>query len=249
MREEKFFKKLISAYRQKKLCYLIKKNLACVFKIIKILFILLFNPHLFPFAKIWMGSFIFYDYLIKIEAPYLNFKAIKWLNTYLGPSMEVFEYGSGGSTLFIAKRVKRLVSVEHDKYWFEKINSKLANKKITNCEYIYSPPDKLSDAPALIKNYTSELMPGYSFEKYVKIIDKFPDKSFDFILIDGRARNSCIKQAVKKVRSGGFIMLDNSDRSRYAQAEELLFEYKIREFCDYGPISMRKCLNSIWQIK
>ena len=46
---------------------------------------------------------------------------------------------------------------------------------------------------------------------YAAQIDGFPDAWFDFILIDGAERNACIRAATRKVRPGGWIVLDNAD--------------------------------------
>src|SRR4026208_2308977 len=50
--------------------------------------------------------------------PWLTFKAAAWLDSHLHREMRVFEYCSGGSTVFLADRVGKLVSVEHDPDWY-----------------------------------------------------------------------------------------------------------------------------------
>ncbi|HKO93603.1 MAG TPA: hypothetical protein VJU61_20760, partial [Polyangiaceae bacterium] len=52
------------------------------------------------------------------EAPWIPFVARRWLARQLRPHLRVFEWGSGGSTLFLARRVAELVSVEHDAEWY-----------------------------------------------------------------------------------------------------------------------------------
>jgi predicted O-methyltransferase YrrM len=74
------------------------------------------------------------------------------------------------------------------------------------------------------------------FALYVKQIDEFPDEYFDIILIDGRARPSCIKRSVSKVKPGGLLILDNSEREYYlAKAIEYLKAFQRNEF--YGLVS------------
>ncbi|UZD23954.1 hypothetical protein PBT90_11215 [Algoriphagus halophytocola] len=41
--------------------------------------------------------------------------------------MKVLEFGSGGSTLFLADKVKSIYSIEHDKAWFEMIHSQISS--------------------------------------------------------------------------------------------------------------------------
>jgi len=76
------------------------------------------------------------------EIPWLTLKAIKWLEKNLKPNMTVFEYGSGGSTIFIAKRVSKIVSVEHDSFWYNKVLEVMKEKSIYNCKYILLEPDE-----------------------------------------------------------------------------------------------------------
>ena len=56
---------------------------------------------------------------------------------------------------------------------------------------------------------------GKNFEDYVKIIDIYPNENFDLIIVDGRSRVSCLKHAQDKVKVGGFILLDDTDREEY----------------------------------
>jgi hypothetical protein len=58
---------------------------------------------------------------------------------------------------------------------------------------------------------------GYTFRRYVTQIDEFSDDYFDIVMIDGRARPSCIMHSVRKVKPGGLIILDNADRSYYTE--------------------------------
>ncbi len=185
------------------------------------------------------------------KQPWIVFKATDWLGTYLKEEMSVFEYGSGGSTLFFSKRVRKVVSVEHNPDWHKRVSDVLISDGILNCEYILCEPEKLNlDQHPLYSDtsYTSIAREGLSFEKYVKIIEKYPDATFDLIFIDGRARASCISHAVKKVRRGGYLMLDNSDRVIYHSAISLLSAYKRTDFLGVGPATTVLFQTSIWHI-
>src|SRR5262245_28763699 len=59
------------------------------------------------------------DRLVPISAqvPWLTFGAVRFLESRLASTQRVFEYGSGGSTLFLARRVEQVISVEHDVRW------------------------------------------------------------------------------------------------------------------------------------
>jgi predicted O-methyltransferase YrrM len=141
--------------------------------------------------------------------PWITYEAQRALERIITPEMRVFEYGSGGSTLYFARRVAELVSVEHDPYWHAKLQALVGNR----AELILAP--STDEAPGDYAS-TRERYLGESFRAYAEAIDRFPDGYFDLLLIDGRARPSCFRHGRPKVRAGGWIMLDNSDRVEYA---------------------------------
>ena len=63
------------------------------------------------------------------EIPWITYSAINYLENFLNKKTIVFEYGSGGSTLYVSKRVKEGISVEHDEIWVEKVKQKLPGKR------------------------------------------------------------------------------------------------------------------------
>ena len=65
----------------------------------------------------WIATTFLGRDLLTAGWPWITFPAMRWLTSYLRPSMSVFEWGSGGSTLFFAQRVARVVSVEYDTAW------------------------------------------------------------------------------------------------------------------------------------
>ena len=178
------------------------------------------------------------------DRPWLTFRTIKWINAYLKNEMRVFEYGSGSSTLFFAERVKKLISIEHDVDWYRLLVDLLQKMQIENVAYILSKPirskglEKNAMDPNAYSSGFSEKYQGLDFSEYVKMIDKYPDESFDLILIDGRSRPSCIKHAIRKLKQNGVIILDNSNRERYKLAEkQYLCSFKCKRFYGIGPYS------------
>ena len=66
------------------------------------------------------------------------------------------------------------------------------------------------------KGYRSVgLPPKPQFHPYFQEIEKYPDSSFDFVLVDGRARVACMINAIDKIKKEGILILDNSDREKY----------------------------------
>lgn len=177
--------------------------------------LLLKKPQLIKFLVSWRK-----DLNVKnASAPWLTYEAIGWLDNYLTKDMMVFEWGSGGSTIYIAKKVKKIISVEHDAQWYTKVSGMLKKNDIANCEYILKEP-----AIAKNKNYRSsdKRYVGFDFEAYCKTINAFPDTMFDVIIIDGRARPSCILHATNKIRAGGCLIIDDSERAEYVPAMHML---------------------------
>ncbi|MCI0438025.1 MAG: class I SAM-dependent methyltransferase [Chloroflexi bacterium] len=192
---------------------------------------------------------------VKARIPYMPYKATAWLESYLKPDMSVFEYGSGGSTLFLAKRVGRLVSIEHDAGWHSRISSLISEMEITNCEYVLREPEQASArAVASASNhqrYTSSAgnFEGLSFQAYVEWIDRYPDRSFDLVIVDGRARAACVSHSIAKVRSGGYLLLDDSERQRYADAVDMLSGFERTDFLGAAPRSILLQQTSVWKIE
>jgi hypothetical protein len=153
--------------------------------------------------------------------------------------MKVFEWGSGGSTLYYSCKAGQVVSVEHNKKWYRRIKKELFGTK--NVTYLYRKPIEKKDRYKSFK----KRFKGFSFKNYVTTIDSYENNEFDLISIDGRAREMCICHATPKVKLGGYIILDNADRIEYAPAiNKYLGKYQITNF--FEPNSTGK--TSIWRI-
>jgi hypothetical protein len=161
-------------------------------------------------------------------SPWLSFTVIKFLEVHLKSNMKVFEYGSGGSTLFFAKRTESVVSIEHHKLWFEKVNLYLKELKLKNIDYKLFEPENdpefhkknISDPNDFISGDAESV--GKKYEKYVKSIEQYPDKYFDLVSVDGRARPSCCKHALLKIKKGGYLVFDNVETTYYESSITLL---------------------------
>jgi len=181
------------------------------------------------------------------EIPWIPFRAQKWLKKYLKPDMKVFEYGSGGSTLFFARRVVQVVSVEHNREWFDQVYSAIQQKSITNCRYLLQEPE--GEGYNGIYSCTTKFYRGKSFERYVKTIDEYPDGYFDLVAVDGRARPACMAHAICKIRPGGYLLLDNAERKEYNEAKAKLDKLKRIKFYGPGPGLIRPWQAIFWQIE
>jgi hypothetical protein len=173
-----------------------------------------------------------YPKVITDFVPWMNFNAISFLNKFLTKDMTVFEWGSGSSTLFLSQRVEKVISIEHNKEWYSKVNGMLSEYKVNNLTYkLIEPEDIFNNATNLsFKDpscYYSEDMAykKYDFKKYVLSIEGYTDKSFDLIIIDGRARPSCLFHSLNKLKDSGYILIDNTEREYYLEYFKSSKEY------------------------
>lgn len=122
------------------------------------------------------------------------------LEKAVSPSWECFEWGSGHSTIFFAKRTKHVVSIEPDKSWYDRVVEWARAAKLTNLDLRHVPVSDPSEP-------RSKESVAYSDS-----ILAFPDESFDCIFVDGVLRNECMANAPRKLKPGGIAILDDSQR-------------------------------------
>lgn len=187
-------------------------------------------------------------YSLDKPSPWLTFDSISFIKKWLQPGAKVFEYGSGGSTLFWLSQGATCVTIEHNPDWFVIVQKNLKNsdridyrlvppEPNENQEGVYDPedPDCYVSGDPKYKDYR--------FDNYVSQIDVFPDAYFNLILIDGRARPSCIKHSVSKIKLGGLLVIDNTERSYYlSKTTSYLLHFEKRHFQGVGPM-----LDQMWQ--
>lgn len=167
--------------------------------------------------------------MVGLDVPWWTYSAIDYLNEWMQnrPQLEVFEWGSGASTLWLAKRAKRVISVEHDPKWHNLLMPFLSLH--SNVECILREPD-----PLLVdEKYHSSKMPNMNFKSYVFAIQEFP-LQYDLIVIDGRARTACLAACEPYLKNDGLIVFDNANRARYQNAL-LQSHYQIKRFVGRVP--------------
>lgn len=189
---------------------------------------------------------------LKDKIPWITFKARLWLENYLKFNMSIFEYGSGGSTIFISKRVKEVISIEHDKEWYQIISKEIENQHINNCQLLFVEPEtELSNREDYSDpdNYVSffSIYRKMNFRRYVLSINEFPDDYFDLVFVDGRARPSCITNSIPKIRHGGYLMLDDSERKIYSPGKKLLSEWPSKSYYGFKPYGIFPSETTVWR--
>ena len=158
--------------------------------------------------------------IAELDVPWWTYRAIDVVEAYLsglaaqGRRIRVFEYGSGASTLWLARRADEVHSVEHHREFGEHLAPTLS--AYPNIDFRIVPPVP-SASPQI--GSQKEGNAGLDFADYVAAIEQVPG-DFSLVVIDGRAREACLERAVKRLEPGGLIVFDNTRRRRYREAIE-----------------------------
>lgn len=173
------------------------------------------------------------DDMVRLDLPWWTFAAIAHVESFLKQrhgNADVFEYGPGASTVWLAKRARRVAYVEHDKGFamiVQRLTKNIANTSGVLAAPLPGRPESVS-CPSGRKGYED-----LDFANYVAAI-RVAGGPFDLIVIDGRARTSCLMEAVKHLKSDGAILFDNSWRSRYRSAIDNA-GFKVQRFRGLAP--------------
>ncbi len=139
------------------------------------------------------------------EAPWLTRQANELLSSLILPTDDGLEFGSGRSTLWLARRAHRLTSVEHDRNWHTQVSRQLAQQGISNVEYLFREQDAEEEAA--------------QDSAYVRVARTIPEQSLDFVLVDGIYRVDCAHAVLDRLRPNGLLILD--DAQRYVPSKSL----------------------------
>lgn len=145
--------------------------------------------------------------------PWMTYAAIHFLEKRVHRAMNVFEYGSGNSTLWWAERVNSVYACEHDRTWYKSIKERTpSNVTLQQIDLDYGG-------------------------EYAGEIGKY-SKKFDIAVVDGRDRVNCIRNSLGALAEGGVIILDDSNVPDYEEGRQFLNAVGFREiaFEGIGPI-------------
>jgi len=141
------------------------------------------------------------------------------------------EWGTGYSTIFFSSQLgpaSQWNSIEHDKKWFLEIKCKLRQKK--QISLVLVEPEHKPWTDSYNDGALSDLS---SYVNYPK--DRLMG-SFDFILIDGRARRDCLDLSHDLLSEKGVVVLHDANRIFYfeGRTRTFPFEYKLLDNRNYG---------------
>lgn len=140
--------------------------------------------------------------------PWFTYPFIDFIKTRLKKNQTLFEFGSGNSTLFFANFVDTVISIEHNKEWYNKLY-----KRIPKNVSLY-----LIDST---NNYSNSIK---------------AHKQIDIIVIDGEHRLECIYKSIGALSKAGVIILDDSERAEYNEGINYLLNSGFRKI-DFSGIS------------
>ena len=165
---------------------------------------------------------------VDVELPWMSFGAVRYLERFLRPDHFVFEFGSGGSSFFLARRVASVLSVENDPAWHQRVTELATARGFTNlhCEYHALQLDRPET---------------YEEQGYFLALQPRP---YDVIIVDGyldyengrygRLRHVAFERALRCVRRpGGIIVVDDYWMLRELAARAP--EARVTEFVSTGP--------------
>jgi predicted O-methyltransferase YrrM len=146
------------------------------------------------------------------QRPWIVPAAIGWLRRRIRSNWAVLELGSGRSTVWFARRAGSLISLEDIEFWHGQTRERLEEAGLSNVDL--------------------RLM---EVEEFPREVASLPEGAFDLVVVDFLEaptvnRIDCIRPAMKKVRPGGYLLLDDSDRPGYAEAFELMADWRFRRF-------------------
>ncbi|HEY0863732.1 MAG TPA: hypothetical protein VGD97_06475 [Lacunisphaera sp.] len=164
---------------------------------------------------------------IDLELPWFSYGAIDFLRDAVRPGHMVFEFGSGGSSVFLARRAQQVQSVENDPAWHAIVTARAQKLGLANlhCE---------------LHAFGDEDAHRYAELPYFRAIE---GRRFDLIVVDGfcgfstgtygALRPHCFRLALQAVRPGGMIVVD--DYWMYPEFAALAPQAQLTVFEGPGP--------------
>ena len=130
------------------------------------------------------------DERINPSHPWITAHAVSLLDQLIKPTDVGVEFGSGRSTAWFVKRLTHLTSIEHDYQWYQSVEQDLLSSGLSkNVDLLYFADEN----------------------DYAQQARKFADHSIDFVLVDGASRDKCALWMLPKIKSGGILVIDNSN--------------------------------------
>ena len=135
--------------------------------------------------------------------PWNTYPFLSFIEPRLKHEFNVFEYGSGNSTIWYAQKVNSVIAVEHNKEWYEKVKLMLPQ-----------------NAKVVLSSETDSTI--YSNE-----ISKIGNK-YHIIIVDGIFRNESLASSLEHLTDDGVVVFDDTERDDYNVSFKVLKEKGFR---------------------
>ena len=166
--------------------------------------------------------------------PWISYPALQFLQDIVKPGMRVFEWGSGGSTIFFARLGCSITSVESSEFWHSQLEGGLQlltkdQRSKVEIRFIRADPNEY---PQGLDDYVTSVFDGSPWE---------------LVLVDGWERVRCAEAAQGALAPGGMLLFDNSDLNHFADVPERLSSLQGRPFPGLGVSRIWPTQTTIYQ--
>jgi hypothetical protein len=168
------------------------------------------------------------------QNPFFVRSAIKEIEKFINQKsdLKVFEYGSGKSSLWWLRHVDEYYGVEHNESWYNRVVDMLEENNFdSNKHILFKPMKPMKNDSYPSNNGKMNNSVFNDFSKYLNAIDQFEEAYFDIIIIDGRKRVRSAERAYSKLKPGGYLILDDSNRLKYRKVFQDLISW---DYTEYG---------------
>jgi hypothetical protein len=149
-----------------------------------------------------------------LAKPWWTHPFLAELETWNMRAWEIFEWGSGYSSLWLAGRCRKILTVDDRPELMEAVREQAIGRGLhTLCSWYRAwRPEAPTESP------------------FVGAIDEIP-RLWDLIAIDGdHGRNECAARVADHLKSGGIVILDNADWVEFAPTQELFRSWEHHPF-------------------
>ncbi len=164
--------------------------------------------------------------------------------------LNIFEYGSGFSTIYTAKFLKKnnipfhIYSIDNNLFWHNKVKHLVKIERLDDVVSLY-----LREFPPFWEKEGWEWKVVPQCGKYAPMGDKeheyikFPlslGEKYDFVLIDGRFRRRCLKLIAQCLSEKGVVFLHDAHKAWYHEPLSLFKYSQMIDSGKYYPLEGRE---------
>lgn len=176
------------------------------------------------------------------------------LSLYDGKLLNIFEYGSGFSTVYFAKFLRQnnvnfhVDAVDNHEGWYGRVKGMIEEEGLQNQVTLhlhsFLPFWEKEGWDWNVSPAVGKFAPAHKEE--INYVQKplTLGKKFDFILVDARFRRRCLEVASQALKQNGIVILHDAERSHYHPTTKA---YPHSQFIDSGHFyPFEKMTHRMW---